>query len=424
MHKKLEKMPDQNSAKKMVLKYSSPPKEIPFTANEYRKRLSRVRESMGREKIDLLFLSAPASLFYISGYQAEWYQSQSPKIWPPASGIAIHVDHDDFIDFDTEEEEVLSRYTTISTDTRIYRETAETTGMLPWIVQELKKEGWLPGTVGLEMWSYRPNRAVSETFQTALEKEGCRVIDGTDIVRKVRAVKSPQEIAYTEKAAQIAEVGHKTAIETIRPGMTELAVYGEIVNAMAKAGGENPAIPVLVTSGPKCACLHALASRKKIKKGETVNIDICGVFNRYHANMARTYSIGKPNPDVAKVVELSARAFDVIAKLIRPNLPVAEFNERMKAYYQEAGIAQDSWWFGGYELGIAFPPDWVGQFVYDVQIDPGNQLFVPGTVVNYESNFYLPHKVGVSYQINTLVFTEERAKILGKIPNNIIVIER
>lgn len=112
-------MTGKNSSKEMILKHCSPRKEVPFSQNEYRKRLGRVREIMAREKIDLLFLSAPESLFYMSGYQAEWYQSQSPKIWPPASGIAIHVDHDDFIDFDTEEEEVLSRYTTISTDTRI-----------------------------------------------------------------------------------------------------------------------------------------------------------------------------------------------------------------------------------------------------------------------------------------------------------------
>jgi len=379
---------------------------------------------MAREKIDLLFLSAPESLFYISGYQAEWYQAQSTKIWPPASGTAVHVDHDKVIHFDTEEEEILSRFTSVSTDTRICRETVETTGIPYWIVQELKKEGWVPGTVGLEMWSYRPNRAVSEMFQSALEKEGCRVVDGTDIVREVRAIKSPQEIAYIEKATQIAEVGMKTAIETTRPGMTELEVYGEIVHAMAKAGGENPGIPVLVTSGPKSSCLHALASRKKIQKREIVNIDICGVYNRYHGDIARSLSMGKPNPDVAKVVELSAKAFEVIGDLIRPNLPVSEFNQKMKAYYEEAGILQDSWWVGGYELGIAFPPDWVGEFVYDMYLDAGDQLFVPGTVVNYESNFYLPHKAGVSYQINTLVFTEKQARILGEIPNELIVIER
>ncbi|MDH5437734.1 MAG: Xaa-Pro peptidase family protein [Candidatus Bathyarchaeota archaeon] len=417
-------MTEKISDKELILKHLSPPKEIPFSTNEYRQRLNRVRETMTREKIDLLFLSAPESLFYISGYQAEWYQAQSTKLWPPASGTAVHVDHDNFIHFDTEEEEILSRFTSISTDTRIYRETTETTGMPSWIAKELKKEGWLPGTVGLEMWSYRPNRAVSEMFQSALEKEGCKVVDGTDIVREVRAIKSPQEIAYIEKAAEIADIGMNAAIESIRPGMTELEVYGEIVHAMAKAGGENPGIPVLVTSGPKTASLHALSSRKKIQRGEMINVDICGVYNRYHADIARSLSIGKPNPDVAKVVELSAKAYDVIAKLIRPNLPVAEFNQKMKAYYEEAGILQDKWWVGGYELGIAFPPDWVGEFVYDMEIDAGDQLFVPGTVVNHESNFYLPHKAGTSYQINTLIFTEEDARIPGEIPNDLIVIER
>ncbi|MEM2466674.1 MAG: Xaa-Pro peptidase family protein [Candidatus Bathyarchaeia archaeon] len=413
----------KTSAKEAILKYSSPPKEIPFSKSEYRDRLNKVRKLMAQEKIDLLFLSAPESLFYISGYQAEWYQAQSPKIWLPASGAAIHVDHDKFILFDTEEEQVLCRYTTVSTDTRIFGPTTDTSEMPSWIVQELKKEGWLTGTVGLEMRSYRPNRVVSEMFQRLFEKEGCNVVDGTDIVREVRSVKSPQEIAYIERAAEIAEIGIKTAMEVLKPGMTELEVYGEIVNAMAKAGGENPALPVLVTSGPKCACLHALASRKKIKKGELVNVDVCGVYNRYHADIARTFSIGKPDPDVANIVELSAKAFDLVRELIRPNLPVKEFNDQMRAYYRKVGILHDKWWVGGYELGIAFPPDWVGQFVYDIDLDAGDKRFVPGTVVNYESNFYLPHKAGVSYQINTLVFTEKQAKILGKIPNDLIVIE-
>ncbi|MEM2779611.1 MAG: Xaa-Pro peptidase family protein, partial [Candidatus Bathyarchaeia archaeon] len=325
----------KTSAKEAILKYSSPPKEIPFSKSEYRDRLNKVRKLMAQEKIDLLFLSAPESLFYISGYQAEWYQAQSPKIWLPASGAAIHVDHDKFILFDTEEEQVLCRYTTVSTDTRIFGPTTDTSEMPSWIVQELKKEGWLTGTVGLEMRSYRPNRVVSEMFQRLFEKEGCNVVDGTDIVREVRSVKSPQEIAYIERAAEIAEIGIKTAMEVLKPGMTELEVYGEIVNAMAKAGGENPALPVLVTSGPKCACLHALASRKKIKKGELVNVDVCGVYNRYHADIARTFSIGKPDPDVANIVELSAKAFDLVRELIRPNLPVKEFNDQMRAYYRK-----------------------------------------------------------------------------------------
>ncbi len=415
-------VPGKRSAKHLVLSSGGPEKEIPFSVEEYEERLTRVRKSMANQRIDLLYLSAPESLCYISGYQAEWYQAQSPKSFLPASGIAVHVDHDKFILFDYEEEALLAEYTSVSPDTRIFSD-EDQRGMLQWVVRLLKEEGWIPSTVGLEMRSYRPNREVSEAFQRALEKEGCRVVDGTDVVRRVRSVKSRQEMAYTEEAARIADIGMRAAMESIRPGVTELEVYGEIICAMAKAGGENPGITIPVVSGPKSACLHALASRRKIQPGDIVNVDLCGVFNRYHANLARTLSLGTPHPDVAKVIALSARSFDVLRKLIRPNLPVAELNARMKEYYQEAGILADKWWIGGYELGIAFPPDWVGSFVYDPSFDSGDARFVPGTVVNYESNFYLPQRAGVSMLINTVAFTETQAKLLSEIASDLVVVD-
>lgn len=167
-----------------------PELSAPFSISEYRARLDRVRKVMSREGIDLLYLSSPESMYYISGYEAEWYQATGPKDWLPMSGIAVHIDHDKFILFDEEEEAILGRYTSISTDTRISE------GFTPMpgdIIKGLKEEGWLGGRVGLEMWSYRPNRAVSEMFQALLEVEGCTVIDGTDVVREVRALKSPQE---------------------------------------------------------------------------------------------------------------------------------------------------------------------------------------------------------------------------------------
>ncbi|MDH4123864.1 MAG: Xaa-Pro peptidase family protein, partial [Thermoplasmata archaeon] len=294
--------------------------------------------------------------------------------------------------------------------------------MLDWIVGELKKENWLTGKIGVEMWSYRPNRAVSEMFQKKLEKNRCRVIDGTDIVRGLRTMKSPKEIEYTEKAARIADIGMRAAIETVKAGMTELEVYGEIIKVMAKAGGENPAITLPVSSGKKSACMHALSSRKRIAKGDIVNIDICGVYNRYHANMARTLSIGNAHPAVKKVVQSSAGSFDLIRKMITPNLSVEDMMNSLKAYYEKTGIEKNNLWYGGYELGIAFPPDWVGSFAYDAYTDQKDRLFVPGTVINYESNFFLPRRAGASLQINTIIFTEREAKLLGEIQNDLIVV--
>ncbi|MEM7346909.1 MAG: Xaa-Pro peptidase family protein, partial [Chloroflexota bacterium] len=342
---------------------------------------------------------------------------QSPKLWLPLSGIAIHINYDSFILFITEEELIVSRYTTIAAETRVIKENNFNS-----IINILNAEGWLGGTVGLEMWSYRPNRAVSDMFHAALMNAGCQVADGSDIVRKIRATKSPQELTYHETAARIADIGLQAAIDALRPGASELDIYAEITYAMAKAGGETPAIPPRVLSGSKSAGNHALASRRQIMPGDLVTIDLCGVYNRYHSNVGRTFSVGDPDPDVAHVLDLAAKAMDVVQDIIRPNLPVDALNRLIQAYYHETGIWDDRLWIGGYEMGLAFPPDWVGSFVYDPDLPANGHVFRSGTVVNYESNFYLPQNSGASMLVDTIIFGHSQAHLLSKIPYDLQVI--
>ncbi|MBA3416765.1 MAG: aminopeptidase P family protein, partial [Chloroflexia bacterium] len=239
-----------------TVRYGAPAMEAPFSLPEYRRRLDRVRAGMARTGIDLLYVMAPESMCYLSGYQNEWYQGQSPKAWAASSGIAVHVDRDAFILFDSPAEALLGRASSVATD---IRHTDRASAGIDFIVAELKAAGWLTGAVGLEMWSYRPNRVVSERFQAAFEGAGCAVVDGTDIVREARRLKSPQELATMEIAARIADIGLEAARQVLRPGVTELEVYGETIAAMAKAGGENAGITLPVLSGIKTPTGHGLA---------------------------------------------------------------------------------------------------------------------------------------------------------------------
>jgi hypothetical protein len=84
---------------------------------------------------------------------------------------------------------------------------------------------------------------------------------------------------------------------------------------------------------------------------------------------------------------------------------------------------QDRGWIGGYEMGIAFPPDWVGAFVFDPLSDINrDRLFEPGTAVNYENQFFMPRREGMFFMIETLVFKENEAKVLSLVPNGLTVI--
>ena len=353
----------------LALETCQPELELAFNRKEYAERLARIRGRMDAAGIDLLWLTAPES-------------ADDMRIFPMGErrdGIAF-------------------------------------------IIDELKSEGWLSGVAAMELHSYRPNPAISARFRAAFEQSGMAVKDGSDILRDLRWVKSPKEIEYIEKAAAITDIGIEAAKNAIRPGVTELEVYGEIMRAMAKAGGENPAITLPVLSGPKANTGHSLSSRRVIQAGEQVNVDVSGVYERYHCNAARAFHVGEPAKDVLEFHRKSVGVFDVIAKMLRPNLPVAELVTRTRAYYEEQGIWTDAGWVGGYELGIGFPPDWVGNFVYEMTDTESERIFEPGTIVNFESQFFSPRLSGITYYIDSLLFKADRAYQPVKAPLDLVIV--
>ena len=412
----------ESTLKQEVLEWATPGMEVPFTRAEYRQRLQRIRTAMSQAGVDLLYLSAPESLHYVSGFQAEWYQASGPIGWAPESGIAVHVDHDNYIHFEREHEKVLVRYSTISSDVRIPG-VDEKWGLLGFIVRELKAEGWLGGTVGLEMFAYRPSRGDSERFQSALQAEGCEVKDATSIIQQARRIKSPQELSFTRTAARIGDIGMQTAAEVMRAGMMELEVYGEVVRAMARAGGENPGIPVPVNSGAKSAASHGLASRKVIMSGDIVHIDLCGVYNRYHSNLSRSLFVGEPSKELTAMVAASARSFEVLAACLRPGVLINDVMKEMRRYYEDCGLWPHQRWIGGYELGVAFPPDWVGPSFWDIHTDHGERCFDAGMVGNFESQFFMPRGAGASVLIDTMLFDESAAELLHGVKRELIVVD-
>jgi Xaa-Pro dipeptidase len=396
--------------------------EPPFPRSEFQARWGRIRARMEQDGIATLVLTAPESMYYATGYQCEWYQAQSPRQWPAASCTAIHVDDDRVIHFDTEREAALGRIFSCTADTRYFPRTDLRDGS-SFVIDELAREGWLDGTVGLELWSYRPNRPLSERFQRLLEARGATVVDGTDVVRDVRWIKSDAEMACLTEAGRIADIGLAAAAATIVPGVTELEVYGEVVRAMAAAGGENPAITMPVLSGSKTNAAHALSTRRTIGPGEVVTVDVCGVVNRYHANAARTFHTGEPPADLAAVAAAAAGSIEAVRPLLRPGLPVRDLNAALLAYYHDHGLWQSRGWIGGYEMGIAFAPDWVGNFVFDPLAElNADRLFEPGTAVNCETQVFLPRHAGLFFAIDTLLFGRHGARVASTTPATLCVL--
>jgi Xaa-Pro aminopeptidase len=398
--------------------------EAPFPPAEYRDRLTRVRRRMAEAQIDLLFAMAPESICYLSGFAGHWYQAQSGRAFPPTSGLAIHRDHDKTIHFETPSEAILTHIGTHSPDIRIFPVGSRRDG-LPFILKELAATGWLKAgaRVGLELYNYRPNPVVAHRYEEGFAAASLEVVEATSIIQGARHIKSPAEMASLEEAARIAEIGMAAAEAAIAPGVSELEVFGVMVSAMTKAGGEFSGIIPPVISGFRSNALHPLATRRKIQKGERVNIDLCGVYNRYHVNMARGFWVGEPPQDALDIHNRSIGVFPaVIEPMLKPNLDVVAFCEALRDYYVGVGIWDECYWSGGYELGLAFPPDWVGSFIYDLSIAKPGEVFLPMTAVNHECNFFAPNRTGLSATIDTFLFGETEARIVTTRPRALKVL--
>lgn len=392
-----------------------PDPEPAFEPAEYAARLERVRAHMTAGGIDCLFVSSSEGMYYLSGYRCAFTQAgQSPKQWPPTNGIAVCVDHDDYILFDTDRETVMHRAYTGARDVRYFPPDRTRDGTA-FIAAELESLGWLRGTVGLEYWSGRPNRAVSERFQGQLETRGANVIDGSDVLREVRWRKSPAEMAHLREAGRIGCAGLRAACRAIRPGLMELAVLGEVLAAMGREGGNVPAIIPPVLSGPKTAGHHALASDRRIGADEPVVVDLAGVSAHYHANLTRTWWTGEPRAEDRAIAEAATGSLQVLKDALKPGVSADSLAREMVRYYEDAGIWGRRSWVGGYEMGIAFPPGWTGNYVFDPVSDIGrDKVFEPGIAINFENQFYLPGKRGLYFMIETVLLDEDGTHLLSE----------
>jgi Xaa-Pro aminopeptidase len=389
-------------------------RDLAFPPEEYRARLRKVRALMAEQKIDLLYVTTPEHVCWLHGYFASWYKANSPMRYPQLYGTAIHVDHDDFIHFDNPTEHPVLAKTSVSTDNRFFQ-SREASDNIPFIVGELKAKGWLKGRLAMEHWSYVPNRAISTMLEGAFLAEGCQVVDGSRILRQARLVKSPAEIAHIEKAVGFADIGCQTIVKHMRPGITELDLFGEVTHAMMKAGSEFPAlIPIFnatpVKDGRPLSAGHAMAGRKVIREGELLTADLCGVYYRYHGNVMRGFYLGDPPKAMVEQHKKAAGVYDVLRSEIKAGMTVHEVNQRLKRYYEEVGLWGTAGWALGYELGLSLPPDWVGDFYFNLRDDKYlDRVFEENMVTNFESLFN-------TWLIDTCVYGKNGTRLLSKTP--------
>jgi Xaa-Pro aminopeptidase len=382
----------------------------PFTDAEHAERLERVRARMAERGIDVLYVTSPANLVWLCGYEASWYPPRLPL------GAAVHGATGEVVWFDWSRHEDYARAAT-RCDAFVWFEYEDATDV---VAATLRDRGWVGGTVGVERATLNPSPAIVLALEEAIRATGATVTGGDWVVDGARTYKTPAEVQRVRAAAAMADAAMAGLRERLRPGMTELQVSALLGSLLADEGSEIAATPVLVSSGPTAwRDVHAFPSRRVLEAGDVVSVDCCGVVDRYHANLSRTFVLGDDHAGASALLNAAHGAVLELQRRAEPGADPAPAMAAAEAWARERIPAENLWWVGGYGLGIALPPSWVGH-TYLANDGPEKITLQPGYLSNFETVLVDRAAGFEACCIDTLLMTEDGLELLSKLPRELL----
>lgn len=328
---------------------------LSFEITEYKERLRKTKQKMQEQGIDVLLVTDPANMNYLSGYDGwSFYVHQLL--------IVISDEEQPFWIGRGQDANAAKVTTWLSNDNIIpyTDEYVQSTIKHPmdFVSDILKQIGQANRTVGVEMDTYYFTGKCYTSLIRGLPN--ARFKDATSLVNWVRIVKSDQEIDYIRKAAKIVENAMRVGIEMIQEGIRECDVVAEIYRTQIRGtdlyGGDYPAIVPLLPAGEKTSTPHLTWTDQRYRKGDPVILELAGCYKRYHAPLARTMVIGEPTQLMKDLGKVVSEGLNAALETVKPGVTCEEVELAWRNSIAKSGFIKDS--RIGYAMGLNYPPDW------------------------------------------------------------------
>ncbi len=112
--------------------------------------------------------------------------------------------------------------------------------------------------------------------------------DVRDPVAELRGVKDAGEVDLIRKATDASITAQLAMIHAVKPGVSERAINGLLVEKLMDGGCERPSYPPIVGSGANSTVLHYSANENLMKDGDVVVVDAAGEYSMYASDITRT----------------------------------------------------------------------------------------------------------------------------------------
>ena len=363
-----------------------------FSNQEFLKRKTKVLQSMKEQNLDAILMFRQESMYWLTGYDTFGYVFFQTLVLDNKGNLILLTRAPDLRQ---------AQNTSNIEDIRIWidKDGSNPTDDLKIILDELSLKG---KKIGVEYEAYGLTGRNTLRLNKSLESY-CNIDDQSELITKLRVIKSPEEIVYIKKAAELADQALNQAWKHAKAGASEAKILAEMQKIVLEGGGDYPANEYIIGSGHNALLCRYQAEKRILSNTDQLSIEWAGTYKHYHSAMFRTITIGKSDPKHLKMHEACLDALQNCEKKLIPGNTVGEVFDAHAQTFDNLGYNKSRMNACGYSLGSTFSPNWMDwPMLYTGNpyiISPGNVFFMHMILMDSDNN--LAMNLGETYLVTS-----------------------
>ena len=338
-----------------------------FDDYEFFRRRHRLLDAMEERKLDGVLLFQQESMFWLAGYDTFGFCFFQALYLSADGKMALLTRSADLRQ---------AQHTSNLTDIRIWRDGRDANPARDLLAM-VKDLGGSGKRIGVEYESYGLVHSNGKKLEAAFEGHAT-LIDASDIVTRLRAIKSEAEISYVREAARLSDLADRAGIDAIHAGADEGDILAAQHNAIFKNGGDYPGNEFIIGSGRDALLCRYKAGRRKLDTQDQITLEFAGVYRHYHAALMRTIAVGTPRPLHITYHQAAKDALLACEAALKPGATAGDVFAAHTRVLDEHGLSSHRLNACGYSLGAKFTPSWMD---WPMFYENNDWVIVPGMVM-------------------------------------------
>ena len=379
-----------------------------FSNEEFSTRKNKVLAEMKKLNVDALLMFRQESMYWLTGYDTFGYVFFQSLVLDQSGNVILLTRAPDLRQ---------AQNTSNINDIRIWvdKDGSNPTDDLKIILNELNLKG---KNIGVEYEAYGLTGRNALRLNNSLQ-DYCSIEDKSELITRLRVVKSDEEIQYVKKAANLADLALDEAWKHAKSGVSESKILAEMNRVIFEGGGDYPANEFIIGSGKNALLCRYQAEKQILNQQDQLTIEWAGTYRHYHSAMFRTIPIGKADNKHFKMHEACVEALKNCESKLKPGNQVGEVFDIHAKTFDDFGFKNARMNACGYSLGSTFSPNWMDwPMLYTGNpyiIEKGNIFFMHMILMDSENN--LAMNLGETY-----VVTKKGNERLGKQKLDLVIL--